>query len=424
MGEQKRAANINRRDFIKALGLMSGAALTRPVLSENELLLPAQQWSNFDETLRIGVLLPPSRFYPKLGQNLLAGMRLFFVQNRLPVKFFVEEIGFGWSEALRKSTKLLNNDHVHLVVGAVNPDVVPHLRDLYEDRQRVFIASNAGENVVPSAASHPLIFHHSLGYWQANQALGAWAAENLGQKAFIVSSLYDSGYDALATFRNGFEQAGGQVSQVYISHTNAKTDRIETTFDEIRKSGADFVYALYCGKPAVEFVQAYAASGLAGKIPLAGSGFLVEDYVLTSQARSALGIWSALSWAGRLDNPENQVFLVAYQIQNGRPADIFAVLGFDTARLIAEGVETAGGDLDQTDRLVAALEMVRFNGPRGLVTVDPGAHIVSTPLYLRQVAQEVSLVFNQVISELPPPLAAEKTLAAIKSGWLNAYLSA
>ena len=75
-----------------------------------------------------------------------------------------------------------------------------------------------------------------------------------------------------------------------------------------------------------EFVRAYAHAGLSARVPLLGSGFLVDESLLSQQGDAAVGIKTALPWARTLDLPANQAFTSAFQNFSGRPADPFAVM--------------------------------------------------------------------------------------------------
>ena len=72
-------------------------------------------------TLRVGVLLARSNIYPAMGQNLLAGMRLYAEQardrtGRRAFDLVSLDAGFGSSLAVRAARRLIEADRVDLVV--------------------------------------------------------------------------------------------------------------------------------------------------------------------------------------------------------------------------------------------------------------------------------------------------------------------
>jgi branched-chain amino acid transport system substrate-binding protein len=335
----------------------------------------------------------------------------------------------GAKTALRALSSANGTDakvQADLLVGIAGANAATYLGPLLENRRALFIASDGGANALRSSERNPFIFHNTLGYWQANAAMGQWAAQHLGRKAFVASSFYESGYDTLYTFCRGLETAGGQVLQTYVAHVPPDENDLPELIAAIQRARPDFVYALFSGSRAVDFVRAYADSGLASHIPLAGSAFIVDETLLPQLGNAALGIRSGLSWAPTLPTAENRAFIAAFQATNGRAPDAFAVLGYDTARWIAQALETVVGDLAQTDRLREAFLAASFAGPRGLFRMDPDTQTAVTPLYLREVQPCHGTLVNQVVGELEPVSENADWLAALptemRTGWIHAYL--
>src|SRR5262249_13454837 len=143
----------------------------------------------------------------------------------------------------------------------------------------------------------------------------------------------------------------------------------------VRRAEPDFVFAAYGGQPAVDFVRAYADSGLARRIPLAGSGFLADETLLPSMGAAAVGIRSCLSLSPHLPVAENRAFTAAFRRATGGDPAVFAVLGYETARLIAGAVATAPAGGDRLDGLGRALEVAMLETPRGRVAMDATTHL-------------------------------------------------
>jgi branched-chain amino acid transport system substrate-binding protein len=425
---------MSRRSFLKLAGLATGGLLFDPMFSARKPIEgPVRRLRSWGRPLKLGVLLPTSSLYPALDKNLLAGMKLYFdrlggqIHDRV-IDLIPREIGFGHGLALRASHQLIEEEKVDLVVGVISSEVAARLRHLFEAHQTPLIVANAGANVVREADTNPYVFYNSLNYWQANWAMGAWAGANLGRTALVVTSLYDSGYDALHAFRAGLASVGGAIAQTMVTHASSEVDDLEGVLATINRGRPDFVFAAYCGAPAADFVTAFARSGLAQQFPLAVSGFMVEEDLLSAQGNAALGVRSVLTWASSLDSPENTDFIAAYARRTGRPPEPLAALGFDTAQLILQATDAVGGGGRRKEHLRDALRHVEWTSPRGRLAMDPQTHSSNSPLYLREVRIQGGRPGNAVVSELDsiPELQVRTSLehASPKTGWLNAYLSA
>jgi branched-chain amino acid transport system substrate-binding protein len=287
------------------------------------------------------------------------------------------------------------------------------------------VVMDGGANVVRAGEASSNVFYSTVGYWQSNWAMGAWAAQVLGRRAFLAASFYESGYDALYAAEAGIEAAQGQVTARHVNHGPDGPKPVADAIDAIKAAHPDFVFAAYSGTEAVAFVQAYAAAGLQGEIPLVGSGFLVEDGLLPEMGSAALGIHSALSWAPTLATPGNQRFAAAYTELTGNPPNVFAAVGYDTARWLSEALAAAGDSARDPATVREALRATRFVGPRGAWAIDPATQQAQTPLYLRQTQVAATGTVNQVLGELPPVDERDPQLQALReaprTGWIYAY---
>jgi branched-chain amino acid transport system substrate-binding protein len=399
MKQQRRFKwDISRRDFLKLAGA-AGAGM-----AASQLLAPfggtASTAFADSPPLKIGILVPYSDIYAALGESITAGMEMYFdsVNNSAggrKIQLIKEDEGTKPDEALKKARKLVEQDQVDLVAGIVSSGVAAACRDYFDENQNILIIANAGANALTRKAKSKYIFRTSFSNWQPNWPLGTWAYANVGKKAIISVPDYAAGHDMEKAFMNSFQAAGGQVlKQQYTPFPNMGDPAPFIT--ELANSGADFVYAFYSGGAAVTFVKAYGDFGLSGKLPLVCAGFAVEEDVLPAQGKAALGAKSGLHWALQLDNDVNKKFTADYKKRTDKDANVFAVQGYDTARLIVEAVNATKGDTSDKDKLVEAIGAVTFDGPRGTFKMDPDTHNVIQHIYIRDV-QEVDKELHNVI---------------------------
>ena len=102
----------------------------------------------------------------------------------------------------------------------------------------------------------------------------------------------------------------------------------------------------FAGGGAAKFIRDYAAAGLKDKIPLYGSGFLTEG-VLDAAGPAADGIITTMHYSDSLDTPRNKQFRLAYAKTFSMQPDVYAVQGYDTGLLLAQGTAAVKGDLEQ-----------------------------------------------------------------------------
>ncbi len=386
----------------------------------------------FDLPISIGVMLPRSRSYPQLAPNLLAGMELALAQldqraAGRPLRLVVEEIGVGLAFAEQKARKLLSADMVDFAVGLLPVNLAAALQPLFAAQQVCLIASQAGENIPRRDEQGPFCFQNSLALWQANYALGARAAAQIGRRAMLAQSFYDSGYDLPFAFRLGYEQAGGEVLGTFLTHRPPDPGTFGPIFEQVERDAPDLIFASYSGRPAGDFLRAYAAAGLGGRVPLLGSGFLIDGARLQEHGEALLGAQTAVGWD---EGAETALPLgAAFRELTGRPADGFAALGYEAVRWVAAAVEALAGDLTRPERTQEALAGATIDGPRGPLRIEPGT-LCALPasITLREVRRHEGALIQAPLATLPLISIDDELLGVIRdglrSGWFNPYLCA
>jgi branched-chain amino acid transport system substrate-binding protein len=408
-----------RRAVLRTAGILAGATAALAAFPVGAAAAPAAR-----SPLRLAVLLPQSLSHPHFGANFLAGLHLGFTQANWSTDLQTAETGRGVGLVSPLVQELLGS--VDFLVGMANAEVTTQFRDLLAEHDVPFIDAAIGANIPRLEDSSPHIFHYTLSHWQANWALGRWAASTLGKRGLIATSFYDSGFDTHYAFRLGFESAGGNVVLAHTTHIPPGGNDPATLVGPLASQQANFIYAGYCGPDAIDFIRAHAAAGLTSRLPLIGPAFLTDEQHLPALGATALGIRTASAWTSDLANTENLRFVRTYRNQTGQTPDCFALLGFETAKLIATAATTAPPAAGHNAAFRNALAAARFAGARGAVAMDGRTREVTGPLYLRKVKSANGGLINANTSALTPPPGGDRAIEALrtslKTGWLAPYL--
>jgi branched-chain amino acid transport system substrate-binding protein len=433
MAGTTRALYTGRRDFLRTVGLVAGSLVAGASPAVVARTAHAERMSTNQQAVKVGLLVPRSKVYPYLHESFINGVQLSLDQaaeqvGRRRVQFVIEMIGASPSTTQQKAEKLISADQVDLIIGVMGPSTAGRLRETLEQSQTVGLIADGGANVPRETEESPYLYYSSLGAWQASWGMGRWAAANLGGSSSISTSFYEAGYDNLYAFRQGFESAGGRVLGTHVTHGPNDLSEMGSALAGIADEQPDFVFGLYSGQEALEFVYAYANSELAHRIPLAGSGSLVHEGFLSAMGEAAVGIMSAATWTPALQTPSNEAFGTAYQARTQYQPDAFAVLGYDVGHLVVAALDAINWDARQKDGLRKALQAAVVESPRGELIMDAHTHTATTAIYVRQVQRIEGKLINGVVAEMDGvPLTTgglRELWASPRTGWLNAYLSA
>src|SRR5947208_1953406 len=161
-----------------------------------------------------------------------------------------------------------------------------------------------------------------------------------------------------------------------------------TYISQIRASKPEAIYFFLSGTDANNFFTQAKQVDLFANIKVTGAGFGVEQDVTQAIGdKSPVGAITGLHWAYTLDNKENKDFTTAYKSKYGRLADVFAMQGYDTARVIIEALNAVKGKTDDKQAFLKAIAAVKFKSPRGDFRFDPATNNVVNPIYIRELVK-------------------------------------
>ena len=387
---------ITRREFLKATGVAATAYAAGPLISacSGRAVGP----------VKIGVLLPYSDIYAVLGESITEGMKMYFdeVGNEAggrQIEMLTEDSEIKMDVAQQKARKLVEQYEADLVTGIVSTGVLYGLRDYFDTNKKMLICANAGGNKISRDLKTPYIWRVSFSNWQPNWPLGTWAYENVAKSVFMSAPDYGAGHNMVDAFANSFQAAGGEILGTQFTPFPSMGDPAPF-ITEIRGSDPPMVFCFYSGGAAVTFVQSYGEFGLSGHIPLVCAGFTVEEDVLPAEGEAALGALSGLHWALMLDNPANRKFTAAYKARTGKDANVFAVQGYDTGRVIVEMLNTVQGDTSNVNSMIDSMAGISFDSPRGPFSLDRNSQNPTQHIYVREVQEVDGSLHNVVIEDL------------------------
>jgi branched-chain amino acid transport system substrate-binding protein len=353
------------------------------------------------EPVKVGLMLPYSGTYTALGENITWAIEMHLAEmagnyGGRPIEFVKLDDESDPAKGTENINRLISRDEVDLVIGTVHSGVLMAMVQVAKESGTLLICPNAGAGAATGKLCAETFFRTSFSNWQP--AYGAGKAVGAKKAAFLTWD-YAAGQEAGAGFKAGLEEAGGTLVQtltVPFPETNW-----QPLLAQIPGLGVDAVGAFFAGGGAVQFVKDYQAAGLKDQIPLSGSGFLTEG-VLAAQGDAANGIQTSLHYGDGIDTPRNNAFREAFKARTGREADVYAVQGYDAAQLLSIGLAATGGDLEDQDALIAAMEGATIDSPRGAFTLSP-AHNPVQDFYLREVKDGKNMVIGVAAEKLADP---------------------
>jgi branched-chain amino acid transport system substrate-binding protein len=370
-------SSLNRRGFLLgSAGLITAGSAFRfptPAIAQGA-------------PLKVGLMLPYSGTFAKLGKFIDDGFRLYVEQNGgslggRRVEFVQVDDESKPESATDNMNRLVGREKVDLVLGTVHSGVAMAMVKVARDTNTMLIIPNAGVNEATGPLCAPHIFRTSFSNWQVCNPMGKVMFDAGHRNVATITWRYAAGTQMIDSFKEGFTKAGGKIAEdLALPFPEVEFQALVTRIATLKP---DAVFAFFAGGGAVKFVKDYAAAGLNKSIPLYGAGFLT-DGTIQAQGDAANGIKTTLHYADNLDNPANTAFLAAFKAKTGQDGDIYAVQGYDAGALLNEGLKAVKGDFSARAALTAAMQKTTINSPRGPVSFNRANNPVQN-IYLREV---------------------------------------
>lgn len=392
----------------RLLGLF-GAAATLPVLSACGSTVGGGGGSapaaGGGGAVKVGLVVPQSGVYASLGTDMQRGWDLWLESNGgMFGDYSVETVAVDEGETPQTGVpavqRVIQQDDVDVVVGLVNSATALGVSDLLTESKKLLVVTNAGAGALTGAGRTPYIWRTSFTNAQVAAAMGTHlAGTGAGESVFLIAPDYAAGTEVIEGFKAAYTAGGGTIAGE-VKPPFGTTSDYQPFLSTIQGSGATATFCFFSGAEAITFVRQYQQFGLAGAIPLYGSGFLTEGSVLPEQGAAALGVQTTLHYTDQLDNPANTAFVEAYTTAYGESPSTFAVQTWDAANVLDRALATATA-LDG-DALATALGGIGTveDSPRGPWEFDG-----QTPrqnIYLRTVQDDAGTLVNAVAEDLGP----------------------
>ena len=383
-------------------------------------------------TLRIGALLPTSRLFPAVDQSFVAGLRGALTDAGVPFELVIEPTSTAAVKDLviEKVQRMLLQHAPDVVTAVLGAGLSRHVHPMFRDAETPFIVADLGADPIMTGESrNPFAFSVTLDLWRSAAALGYWAARALGSKACIAAGFHEAGYGLVPAFWLGFQQAGGgTVLSTEVTHRKSADDDPSEHLQRIAALNPDFVMAFYSGREGISFVNAWHDLGLSARLPLIASPLFTHELWLTRMPHPPAGLRTAMSWDTTAHADEHERFRRLAKVGEGKSPAVFALLGYETGRMLASAAARNGGERSG-EALCQALSGASFMSPRGRMQVDEcTGEAVGTQDYLQELRRGPDGTWSHVtIEALPPPPSFRAAYDAVRqaderSGWLNPYL--
>jgi len=312
----------------------------------------------------------------------------YIIANR-PVEVIVKDDEGNPEKAVSLALELIEKDGVELIQGPVSSASAIALTNVALENEIILMIDPAASYFMTGAYFNPYVFRTSRTSFDDTLIIAKYLVENVGTTfAHIgIDNAFGQGSGAALAYSVG--QFGGElVADVYAPfETTDFTPYVQQAMD----SGAQNLFLTWAGTGYITLFQALADMGALDTMTV-GTGF--GDNASFAAVFGEATLNSIGLNVYHYTVPENEVndWLVTNHFEkykdeadgaiNAYP-DLFTAGGMASAIALATALEETGGDTNG-DVMIAALEDLMFEGPKGTYHIRPEDHVCEQPMNILQ----------------------------------------
>jgi len=387
----------------------------RPILKGIAALVflgsPVSAWSQ--DSVKIGLVHSMTGGLAPVGKQVMAGIRLYMQQHGdtvagKKVEIILRDDTTIPDVAKRLAQELIVNDKVHFLGVGITP-VAMAIAPLATEAKIPEVVMVSGTSVVTERS--PYVVRTSFTLGQQSKIIAEWAAKDGSKKTVIIQSDWAPGAEATAVFTDAYKKAGGEILET-IKVPLANPD-FAPFLQRAKDTNPDTLFVFVPASQASTFAKQFVERGFdKSGIRLIGPGDITDDNDLPGMSDAMLGVVTAGLYSASHNSPMNKKYVEGIaKANNGLRANFISVGGYDGMHLIYEALKKTGGKTDG-DSLIAAMKGMKWESPRGPISIDPETREIIQDIYIRKVEKINGELYNTEIATFEavkdPTKAAKK----------------
>jgi branched-chain amino acid transport system substrate-binding protein len=346
------------------------------------------------EPIKIGLIQSITGPFNTIGKAVVNGARLYVQQHGdmvagRRIQLIVKDDTTSPEIAKRLAQEMIVNDKVAIIGAGITPSALT-IAPLVTEAKIATVVMVSGASITVDRSPYMVRTGFTLG--QSSGVIADWAVQNGAKKIITMVNDWAPGLEAEAAFKDRVSKGGQQIMQsMRIPLANPD---FAPFLQRARDLGPDTLFAYFPGNQAGVFAKQFLERGMdKSGIRLVGPGDLTDDDELPGMSDAMLGIVTALHYSALHDSPTNKAYVKDFEAAYGKRPNFVSLGGYDGMHLIYEALKKTGGKTDG-DTMLAAMKGMKWESPRGPMSIDPETRDVVQNEYIRRVEKVNGQLYN------------------------------
>lgn len=367
------------------------------------------------EPIRIGVLASLTGALEEYGKQTSRGFELGIDYatggkkevNGRPIEIIVEDTETKAEVAVKKATKLLEDDKVDFIVGSSSSADTLAVVPLVEEHQKIMIVEPAAADSITGANWNKYVFRTARNSSQ-DAIAGALAIAKNGTKIATLAPDYAFGRDGVAAFKEAALKQGAQI--VLEEYPDQKATDFTPNLQKIIQAKPDYLFVIWAG--------ANTPWNQIADMKLTEQGIKVStgtaNFAALKTMNNLIGMEGfSLYYYDLPKNPVNDWLVTEHKKRfNGEAPDLFVPGGMTAAMSIVEALKKSNGDA-KADTLIPMMEGMSFDSPKGKMTFRAEDHQALQAMYAVRLEKKDGVAWP--VPVLTGEISADETAPPVRN---------
>jgi branched-chain amino acid transport system substrate-binding protein len=353
-------------------------------------IVPAQE----QDVVKIGLIQSMTGPLSTVGKAVVDGARLYMQQHGdavggRKIQLIFRDDTASPEIAKRLAQEMIVNDKVAILGVGITPSALT-IAPLVTEAKIPTIVMVSGASITVDRS--PYMVRTSFTVGQSALVIADWAVRNGAKKIITIVNDWAPGIEAEGTFKDRISKGGAQIlASIRVPLANPD---FAPFLQRARDLGPDTLFVVFPGNQASVFAKQFLERGMdKSGVRLIGADDLTDDDELPGMTDAMLGIVTAGQYSALHDSPMNKAYVKDFEAVYSKRPNFISLGGYDGMHLIYEALRKTGGKTDG-DTMLAAMRGMKWESPRGPISIDPETRDVVQNEYIRKVERANGQLYN------------------------------
>ena len=374
--------------------------MLRAVICASALAMALVDGASAQEPLKIGLIQSLTGPFSTVGKATVNGAQLYVQRHGdvvagRRVEFVVSDDATAPDRAKRMAQEMIVNDRVAIICAGITPSALA-IAPLVTEAKIPTVVMVSGASITVERSPYMVRTSFTLG--QSSTVMADWVVQNGARKIVTIVNEWAPGLESETEFKNRIAASNARIVDS-LRMPLANPD-FAPFLQRARDLGPDTIFAYFPGNQSGIFAKQFVERGMdKSGIRLIGPGDLTDDDELPGMSDAMLGIITALHYSALHDSALNKAYVKDFEAAYGKRPNFVSLGGYDGMHVIYEALKKTGGKTDG-DAMLAAMKGMKWESPRGPMSIDPETRDVVHNEYIRKVEKVNGQLYNVELSTI------------------------